>query len=92
LPQHSNVLFDQFIQFTGYQSRQKFPELLRRVIAWDEDNPRGIELLTNHLHFGATTIGRICRDHWEIEFFFKVLKQHLKIKTFVGASLNTLKT
>ena len=86
LPQHSNVLTDQLIQFTGYQSRQKFPGLLRRVVVWDEDNQREMELLTNHLRFGATTIGRIYRDRWEIELFFKVLKQHLKIKTFVNQS------
>jgi hypothetical protein len=92
LPQHSNVLSDQLIHFTGYQSRQKFPGLLRRVVVWDEDNQREIELLTNHLRFGATTIGRIYRDRWEIELFFKVLKQHLKIKTFVGTSPNALKT
>ena len=92
LPQHSNVLTDQLIRFTGYQSRQKFPGLLRRVVVWDEDNQREIELLTNHLRFGATTIGRIYRDRWEIELFFKVLKQHLKIKTFVGTSPNALKT
>ena len=92
LPQHSNVLSDQLIQFTGHQSRQKFPGLLRRVVVWDEDNQREIELLTNHLRFGATTIGRIYRDRWEIELFFKVLKQHLKIKTFVGTSPNALKT
>ncbi len=53
-PQHSNVLTDKLIQFTGYQSRQKFPWLLRRVVVWDEDNHREIELLTNHLRFGAT--------------------------------------
>ena len=91
-PQHSNVLTDKLIQFTGYQSRQKFPWLLRRVVVWDEDNHREIELLTNHLRFGATTIGRIYQDRWEIELFFKVLKQHLKIKTFVGTSPNALKT
>jgi hypothetical protein len=92
LPQHSNVLTDQLIHFTGYQSRQKFPGLLRRVVVWDEANQREIELLTNHLRFGATTIGSIYRDRWEIELFFKVLKQHLKIKTFVGTSPNALKT
>jgi IS4 transposase len=80
------------IQFTGYQRRQKFSALLRRGVVWDEDNPREIELLTNHLRFGATTIGRIYRDRGEIELFFKVLKQHLKIKTFVGTSPNALKT
>ncbi|MBM3302707.1 MAG: IS4 family transposase, partial [Deltaproteobacteria bacterium] len=92
LPQHRNVLYDQLIRFTGPVTRQKYPELLRRVVVWDEENQREIELLTNHLSFGATTIGRIYRDRWEIELFFKVLKQHLKIKTFVGTSPNALKT
>ena len=92
LPQHSNVLTDQFIEFTGYQSRQKFPGPLCRVVVWDEDNQHEIEPLTNHLRFGATTIGRIYRDRWEIELFFKVLKQHLPIKTFVGTTPNALKT
>jgi hypothetical protein len=92
LPQHSNILTDQLVRFTSYQSRQKFPGLLRRVVVWDEDNQREIELLTNHLRFGATTIGRIYRDRWEIELFFKVQKQHLKIKTFVGTSPNALRT
>jgi len=92
LPQHSHVLTDQLIRFTGYQSSQKFPGLLCRVVVWDEDNQREIELLTKHLRFGATTIGKIYRDRWEIELFFKVLKQHLKIKIFVGTSPNALKT
>ena len=92
LPQRGNVLADQVIRFTGSRTRLKYPELLRRVVVWDEENQREIEFLTNHLRFGATTIGRIYRDRWEIELFFKVLKQHLKIKTFVGTSPNALKT
>jgi len=92
LPQRRNVLADQLIRFTGPVTRLKYPEPLRRVVVWDEENQRQIELLTNHLSFGATTIGRIYRDRWEIELFFKVLKQHLKIKTFVGTSPNALKT
>lgn len=92
LPQRSNVLADQLIRFTGAKAMLKYPHLLRRVVVWDKDNQREIELLTNHLHFGATTIGQIYRDRWEIELFFKVLKQHLKIKTFVGTSPNALKT
>ena len=92
LPQRGSVLADQIIRFTGPKTRLKYPELLRRVVVWDEENQRQIELLTNHLSFGATTIGRIYRDRWEIELFFKVLKQHLKIKTFVGTSSNALKT
>ena len=92
LPQRRGVLADQIIRFTGPKTRRKYPQLLRRVVVWDEENQREIELLTNHLSFGTTTIGRIYRDRWEIELFFKVLKQHLKIKTFVGTSPNALKT
>jgi hypothetical protein len=91
-PQRGNVLVDQVIRFTGSVSKQKYPGLLRRVVVWDKENQREIELLTNHHRFGATTIGWIYRDRWEIELFFKVLKQHLKIKTFVGTSPNALKT
>ena len=92
MPQRRGVLADQIIRFTGPKTRRKYPQLLRRVVVWDEENQREIELLTNHLSFGTTTIGRIYRDRWEIELFFKVLKQHLKIKTFVGTSPNALKT
>jgi len=92
VPQRSNVLKDQLIRLTGPQTSLKYPELLRRVVVWDKENEREIELLTNLLDYGATTIAQIYRDRWEIELFFKVLKQHLKIKTFVGTSPNALKT
>ena len=49
-----------------------------------------IVLLTNHLDFGATTIAAIYKDRWQIEIFFKTIKQNLKIKTFVGTSANAL--
>lgn len=92
VPQRSNVLADQTIRLTDYKTRKKYPGLLRRVVMWDEENGREVEFLTNHLTFGATTIAHIYRDRWEIELFFKVLKQHLKIKTFVGTSFNAIKT
>jgi hypothetical protein len=92
LPRYSNVLADQNIRLTGYATHLKHPADLRRIVVWDEENQQEIELLTNHLQFGPTTIGRIYRDRWEIELFFKVLKQQLKIKTFVGTSPNALKT
>jgi hypothetical protein len=92
LPERGGILADQLIRFTGPQTRQKYPGLLRRVVVWDDDNQRETELLTNHLDFGSTTISRIYRDRWEIELFFKVLKQHLKIKTFIGTSPNALKS
>ena len=47
--------------------------------------------MSNHLAFGATTLAAIYKDRWEIEIFFKTLKQHLKIKTFVGTSENALR-
>jgi Domain of unknown function (DUF4372)/Transposase DDE domain len=92
VPQHSRVRADEIIRLTEYRTCQKYRGVLRRVVVWDEQNQSETELLTNHLNFGATTIARIYRDRWEIELFFKVLKQHLKIKTFVGTSPNALKT
>jgi hypothetical protein len=92
VPLHSNILKDQDIRLSGPQTSLKYPEQLRRVVVWDQETQKEVELLTNHFNFGATTIGQIYRDRWEIELFFKVLKQHLKIKTFVGTSPNALKT
>ncbi len=91
-PERSNILFDQLIRFTGTVTSRKYPGNLRRVVVWDDAGQRQIELLTNHLDFGPTTIARIYRDRWEIELFFKCLKQNLKVKTFVGTSENALKT
>ena len=62
----------------------------RRIIVWNEDTQESIVLLTNHLAFGASTIANIYRQRWQIEVFFKTLKQNLKIKTFVGTTENAL--
>lgn len=67
------------------------PHLLRRVVGWDEQNPRQIIVLTNHLEFGATTIAAIYKERWQIELFFKALKQNLKMKSFVGTTENALR-
>ncbi|MFP4107410.1 MAG: transposase [Phycisphaerae bacterium] len=56
-----------------------------------DDNARSIVLVTNHLGFAASTIGRIYKQRWQIELFFKALKQNLKVKTFVGTSANAVK-
>jgi len=66
-------------------------EPLRRVTVWDEANGRELVLLTNHLDLAASTIAAIYKDRWEIELFFKTLKQHLRVKTFVGTSENALR-
>ena len=86
-----NILADELIRFTGEKAAQDCPHLLRRVVVWDEGNQREIVLLTNLLHFGATTIAAIYKDRWEIELFFKALKQNLKVKSFVGTSQNALR-
>ena len=65
---------------------------LRRVVVWLEDKQEEMVLLTNHLSFAAATIAAIYKERWQIELFFKAIKQNLKIKTFVGTSRNALLT
>ena len=91
LPDKSNVLKDQQIILTGYYSAKNCPQILRRIVVWDTENERDIVLLTNHMDFAASTIGRIYKDRWQIELFFKAIKQNLKIKTFVGTCENAVK-
>jgi len=90
-PKHRSIISDQLIRLTGVKAEEKCPHLLRRVVVWDKVNEREIVLLTNHLKFGASTISAIYKDRWEIEIFFKTLKQHLKVKTFIGTSENALR-
>ena len=90
VPKRRNILADQTIAFAGYNARKKCPYRLRRIVVWDKENDRQIVLLTNHMKFGATTISAIYKDRWQIELFFKALKQNLKVKTFVGTSENAL--
>ena len=60
-------------------------------MVWDAENEREIVLLTNHLDFGATTIANVYKERWQIELFFKALKQNLRVKSFVGTSENALR-
>lgn len=90
LPERGNVLLDQEIELTGYEARRICPHRLRRIVVWDEENQKEIVLLTNHMNFAASTIARIYKDRWQIELFFKAIKQNLKIKTFVGTSENAV--
>ena len=90
IPKYRNILKDQIIEMEGFYSRQKHPGHLRRIEVWDEENEKVIVLLTNHMVFGSTTIAAIYKDRWQIEIFFKTIKQNLRIKTFVGTSPNAL--
>jgi len=92
VPKHRNILKDQTIRLTGTGAQQKCPHLLRRIEAIREDTGGILVFLTNHHGLGATTIAAIYKDRWQIELFFKALKQNLKIKTFVGTSANAVKT
>jgi hypothetical protein len=90
IPKNRNIIFDHLIRFTGFYAQKHCPYLLRRVVAWDTVKEREIVLLTNHLAFGATTISAIYKDRWQIELFFKALKQNVKVTTFVGTTENAL--
>ena len=90
VPQGLSIIEDRVIRLTG-DTGKKCQHLLRVVTVWDKENDRYIDLLTNHLTFGATTISAIYKDRWQIELFFKALKQNLKVKTFVGVSENALR-
>ena len=91
VPQNSSILKDQIIQLRTSPQRS-YPMKLRVVTMWDENKKQELQFLTNHLQFGATTIARIYKERWQIEIFFKTLKQLLRVKTFVGTSANALKT
>ena len=90
-PAHSYILQDELIELTGYQAREKCPLPLRRIELYDAEKDETLVFLTNHQDLGARTVAAIYKDRWQIEIFFKVLKQNLKIKTFVGTSANAVK-
>jgi hypothetical protein len=91
VPENRNIRKDEILFFYS-QTGEGQEYFFRRVEVWDEEKQEAIVLLTNHLEFGATTIAAIYKDRWQIELFFKALKQLCKIKTFVGTSANALKT
>jgi uncharacterized protein DUF4372/DDE family transposase len=90
VPQNRNIRRDQLISLSSLQGQKECPFPLRRVEVWNPEKQETIVLLTNHLNFGASTIADIYRQRWQIEVFFKTLKQNLKIKTFIGTSENAL--
>lgn len=91
VPQGTPILKDQIIRLTGSNAEEKCPFLLRRVEVYIPEKNATYAFLTNHLKLGSTTIAAIYKDRWQIELFFKALKQNLKIKTFVGTSANAVK-
>ena len=89
-PLHSHVIADEIVRIRPSE-KFKLATKFRIVTILDEDGPE-LSFLTNHLGLGATTIAKIYKDRWQIEIFFKCLKQLARVKTFVGTSANALKT
>ena len=92
VPPEGIILKDQIIQLSSPHARERCVHLLRRVEAVREDTGEVLVFLTNHHRLAADTIAAIYKERWQIELFFKALKQNLKIKTFVGTSANAVKT
>jgi hypothetical protein len=91
VPDNSTIRSDQTIRFNSeWAQRHGFKLLLRRIVVWNEEHQQEIVLVTNHFAFAASTLAAIYKERWEIELFFKALKQNLKIKTFVGTTENAL--
>ena len=91
VPQNRNVLKDEMIELRGPKAIEKCPYPLRRIEIYDPETEQVLVFLTNNFKLGATTIAAIYKERWQIEIFFKALKQNLKIKTFVGTSANAVK-
>lgn len=90
VPRRGNVTKDETIELTSEHARERCTSRLRQVVVWDGQHERELVFLTNIFHLAASTIGAIYKDRWQIELFFKALKQNLKIKTFVGTSENAV--
>jgi len=83
---------DQTIMLTGFYSSKDYPEKLRRVRYYDKDNNEDLTFLTNNFAIPAITVAAFYKCRWKVELFFKWIKQHLRIKSFYGTSVNAVKT
>jgi hypothetical protein len=83
---------DQIVVPTGFYPRKNYPEKLRRIVFVDTDKDNRLNLLTNQMTLPAPTIAELYRCRWQVELFFKWIKQHLRIKAFYGTSENAVKT
>ena len=86
---NKNILKDELIELTEQESKDHYPKAIRRVVVYDENNKKVIELITNNLTWTASTIAELYKQRWMIEIF-KELKQHLKIKSFIGTNENAM--
>lgn len=89
---HKGVLADQTVTFTGFYSQRECPATLRRVVFKDPETGKRLVFITNIFHLAPLTIANIYKARWQVELFFKWIKQNLKIKSFYGVSENAVKT
>ncbi|KGN91509.1 IS4 family transposase [Porphyromonas gulae] len=94
LPQHAaqNVLIDEIIELKGAKTSLKYPKRLRRIAIWNEEHEFTLQLLTNNMQLAASTVAALYKSRWQIEIFFRNLKQLLRIKSFIGTSRNAVET
>lgn len=83
---------DQSIFLTGFYASRHYPNKLRRVRFYDLEHRRELVILSNHFELTALLIAQLYRQRWQVELFFKWIKQHLRIKTFFGRSENAVRT
>ena len=88
----TGVVCDQQVMLNGYRSSRKYPEHLRRVRFRDAESGKTLVFLTNNTALPALTICALYKSRWQVELFFKWIKQHLRIKHFLGTSENAVKT
>jgi hypothetical protein len=87
---HPHLLKDEIIELKNKSSKQKYSKRLRRVAVWDDENKQVIELITNQLKWCANTIAELYKSRWQVEIFFRDIKQLLNIKSFIGTSHNAV--
>lgn len=85
-----HIIKDEIISLTEEKTKESYPENLRRVVIYDSEKDRTIEVITNNFSSTASTIAELYKQRWMIEIFFKELKTHLKIKSFIGTSENAM--
>lgn len=87
---HQHVLKDEIVKLTGNKTKEGYPKRLRRVALWDDKNEQTIEVVTNQMSWTANTITELYKARWEVEIFFRDIKQQLHIKSFIGTSENAV--
>lgn len=87
---HQHVLKDEIIELKNKSSKEKYAKKLRRVAVWDDVNEQVVELITNQMTWSSNTIGELYKSRWEVEIFFRDIKQLLHIKSFIGTSRNAV--